>query len=83
MRSALLEIDWQNWILTLTHDPWSAHLGQEIRRLGTYPLLLDTRDGLCGGCQCPASSSWQGFLGFDCRGVRGGQPRMHFLGPVP
>ena len=76
MRSALLEIDWQNWILTLTHDPWSAHLGQEIRPLGTYPLLLDTRDGLCGGCQCPASSLscrslvTQDFLDYCC-GVGG------------
>ena len=33
MRSALLEIDWQNWILALAHDPWSAHLGREVRRL--------------------------------------------------
>jgi len=33
MRSALLEIDWQNWVLALAHDPWSAHLGREVRRL--------------------------------------------------
>ena len=33
MRRALLEIDWQNWILALAHDPWSAHLGRELRRL--------------------------------------------------
>jgi transcriptional regulator, merR family len=33
MRRALLEIDWQNWILDLAHDPWSAHLARELRRL--------------------------------------------------
>ena len=35
------------------------------------------------GCRCPASSSWQGFFGFECWGVRGGQSRMHLFGPVP
>ena len=33
--------------------------------------------------ECPASSSWQGFFGFECWGVRGGQSRMHLFGPVP
>lgn len=33
--------------------------------------------------QCPASSSWQDFLGFECRGGGVGQAQVHLLGPVP
>lgn len=32
---------------------------------------------------CPASSSWQDFLGFECRGGGVGQAQVHLLGPVP
>ncbi|MER6929085.1 site-specific DNA-methyltransferase, partial [Kocuria palustris] len=34
-------------------------------------------------CDCPASSSWQDFLGFECRGGGVGQAQVHLLGPVP
>ena len=34
-------------------------------------------------CFCPASSSWQDFLGFECRGGGVGQAQVHLLGPVP
>lgn len=34
-------------------------------------------------CGCPASSSWQDFLGFECRGGGVGQAQVHLLGPVP
>ncbi|GAA1815416.1 hypothetical protein GCM10009771_15290 [Nesterenkonia flava] len=33
--------------------------------------------------KCPASSSWQDFLGFECRGGGVGQAQVHLLGPVP
>ena len=33
--------------------------------------------------ECPASSSWQDFLGFECRGGGVGQAQVHLLGPVP
>lgn len=33
--------------------------------------------------RCPASSSWQDFLGFECRGGGVGQAQVHLLGPVP
>ena len=35
------------------------------------------------GFACPASSSWQDFLGFECRGGGVGQAQVHLLGPVP
>lgn len=45
MRAALLEIDWQNWILDPGHDPCSAARGRELRLLfGTLGLpVLSTR----------------------------------------
>ena len=36
-----------------------------------------------GEHSCPASSSWQDFLGFECRGGGVGQAQVHLLGPVP
>lgn len=46
----------------------------------TGALLAEVRSN---GPLCPASSSWQDFLGFECRGGGVGQAQVHLLGPVP
>lgn len=35
MSVVLLEIDWQNWILALSHDPCAAMRGREVRRFAS------------------------------------------------
>ena len=48
-----------------------------------YPGTPCDFQDLRGHNWCPASSIWQGFFGFECWGVRGGQSQMHLFGPVP
>lgn len=50
-------------------------------RLGFNPSSV--RVTLLAAGVCPASSSWQDFLGFECRGGGVGQAQVHLLGPVP
>ena len=47
-----------------------------------FAALADHLSGR-DGWTCPASSSWQDFLGFECRGGGVGQAQVHLLGPVP
>lgn len=57
-----------------------AAIAQEATRRGHHVTAVSRNPQ---ETNCPASSSWQDFLGFECRGGGVGQAQVHLLGPVP
>lgn len=62
----------------------ASHLDALVAsNVASTQLMVDRHHNTAVAELCPASSSWQDFLGFECRGGGVGQAQVHLLGPVP
>lgn len=62
---------------------FEAAFAQQIPLFGLHEQQNARQLAAAVAAVCPASSSWQDFLGFECRGGGVGQAQVHLLGPVP